>query len=104
MMTGGADVANTPGGMTNCHTTEGVVPKTKVAVTIDAALVERVDALVSAQRFTNRSHAVEAALADAVNRLARIRLARACAKVDPREEQALAEEGFAGGVETWPEY
>ncbi len=104
MTTGGADGANARSGMIICHTAGGPVPKTKVAVTIDAALLERVDALVSAQRFANRSQAVEAALADAVNRLARTRLARECARADPREEQGLAEEGLFGSRDTWPEY
>ncbi len=78
--------------------------KTKVAVTVDTALLGRVDELVAARRFANRSQAVETALADAVARLARTRLARECAKVNPREEQAMAEEGFAGSRDTWPEY
>ena len=80
------------------------MPKTKVAVTVDAALLERVDALVSARRFANRSQAVETALAETVARAARTRLAGECAKVNPREEQALAEGGFAGSRDTWPEY
>ena len=80
------------------------MPKTKVAVTVDAQLLERVDALVAAQRFANRSQAVESALADTVEKLARTRLARECAKVNRREEQALAEEGFQLAADTWPEY
>ena len=80
------------------------MPKTKVAVTVDAALLERVDALVTARRFANRSQAVETALADTVARVDRTRLARECAKVHPREEQALAEEGFSGSRDTCPEY
>ena len=87
-----------------CHTFGDPMPKTKVAVTVDADLLDRVDGLVAAGRFANRSQAVESALADTVARLARTRLARECAKVDPREEQALAEEGFAGSRDTWPEY
>jgi Arc/MetJ-type ribon-helix-helix transcriptional regulator len=80
------------------------MPKTKVAVTVDSALLSRVDQLVASRRFANRSQAVEAALADAVARVARTRLARECAKVDPREERAMAEEGLAGSRDTWPEY
>ncbi len=93
-----------PSGMMMYHTAENAMPKTKVAVTVDADLLDRVDELVAARRFANRSQAVERALADTVARLARTRLARECAKVDPREEQALAEEGFAGSRDTWPEY
>jgi Arc/MetJ-type ribon-helix-helix transcriptional regulator len=86
------------------HTAEDAMSKRKVAVTVDADLLDRVDELVAARRFANRSQAVESALADTVARLARTRLARECAKVNPREEQALAEEGFAGSRDTWPEY
>jgi Arc/MetJ-type ribon-helix-helix transcriptional regulator len=80
------------------------VPKTKVALTLEAKLVERVDELVVQQRFRNRSQAVEAALAEKLQRIARTRLAGECAKLDPKEEKALAEEGLAGSLETWPEY
>lgn len=83
---------------------EGVMPKTKVAVTVDSGLLDRVDDLVAVHRFANRSQAVESALADTVARLARTRLARECAKLDRREEQALAEEGLAGSRDAWPEY
>ncbi|MBI3683439.1 MAG: ribbon-helix-helix protein, CopG family [Acidobacteria bacterium] len=80
------------------------MPKTKVALTLEADLVERVDELVAQQRFRNRSQAVEAALAEKLQRIARIRLAAESAKLDPKEEKALAEEGLAGSLETWPEY
>jgi Arc/MetJ-type ribon-helix-helix transcriptional regulator len=80
------------------------MPKTKVALTLDSALLERVDELVGKQRFRNRSQAVEAALADKLHRLARTRLARECAKLDPKEEQRLANEGLGADLETWPEY
>ena len=80
------------------------MPKTKVALTLEAELVERVDELVAHRRFRNRSQAVEAALAEKLQRIARTRLAGECAKLDPKEEKALAEEGLAGSLETWPEY
>jgi metal-responsive CopG/Arc/MetJ family transcriptional regulator len=78
------------------------MPKAKVALTIDAALLERVDDLVATHRFRNRSQAVETALAEKLARLARTRLAEEAAKLDPDEERRLAEEGLAG--DTWPEY
>lgn len=78
------------------------MPKRKVALTLDAQLVDRVDELVSRQRFKNRSQAVETALIEKLERLGRTRLARECAKLDRAEEQRLAEEGF--DADTWPEY
>ncbi|MBI4588478.1 MAG: ribbon-helix-helix protein, CopG family [Candidatus Rokubacteria bacterium] len=80
------------------------MPKAKIAVTLDAKLLERLDELIASERFENRSQAIEKALADKLERLARTRLARECAKLDPKEERALAEEGLAGSLDTWPEY
>jgi metal-responsive CopG/Arc/MetJ family transcriptional regulator len=78
------------------------MPKTKVALTIDSGLLERIDSLVAHRRFRNRSQAIEAAVAEKLERLARTRLAIECAKLDPAEEQQMADEGLAG--ESWPEY
>lgn len=80
------------------------MPKTKVALTLDAELLDRVDHLVARQRFRNRSQAIEAALAEKLSRLARARLAEECAKLDPAEERRLADEGLAAADESWPEY
>jgi metal-responsive CopG/Arc/MetJ family transcriptional regulator len=80
------------------------MPKTKVAITLDTELVQDLDDLVAQRRFANRSQAIEAALAEKLARLAKTRLAQECAKLDPAEERALAEEGLAGSAETWPDY
>jgi Arc/MetJ-type ribon-helix-helix transcriptional regulator len=88
-------------GMISHHT---VMPKTKVAVTLDAKLVERVDELVTRRRFRNRSQAIESALADKLQRLARTRLARESAKLNMRDEKRLADEGLGADLASWPEY
>ncbi|MGE3402791.1 MAG: ribbon-helix-helix domain-containing protein [Vicinamibacterales bacterium] len=80
------------------------MPKTKVALTLDAGLLEQVDELVAKQKFRNRSQAVEAALSDKLHRLARTRLAREAAKLNPVEEKRIAEETLADALDTWPEY
>lgn len=80
------------------------MPKTKVALTIDADLLDQVDQLVSQQRFRNRSQAIESALADKLQRLARTRLAREAAKLNPAQEKRLADEGLADALKSWPEY
>jgi Arc/MetJ-type ribon-helix-helix transcriptional regulator len=90
-----------PNGMMVCHT---IMPKTRVALTLDAELLEQVDDLVAKQRFRNRSQAVEAALADKLRRLARTRLARESAKLNPDDEKRLADEGLTDALESWPEY
>ena len=78
--------------------------KTKLAITLETSLVNELDQLVSKRRFANRSQAIESAVAEKLERIARTRLADECAKLDPRHERALAEEGLAGGRDTWPEY
>jgi len=80
------------------------MPKTKLAVTLDANLVGELDHLVAERHFPNRSQAIETAVAEKIARLSKTRLARECAKLDPKEERALAEEGLAGSRDTWPEY
>jgi len=80
------------------------MPKAKVAVTLDSELIDRVDRLVKAERFPNRSQAIEIALAEKLDRLERGRLARECAKLNPKEERALADEGLSVDHESWPEY
>jgi len=80
------------------------LPKQKVAVTLERRLLEELDELVAAHQYPSRSQAIEAALADALGRRARTRLARESALLDPAEERALADEGLgAEGVE-WPPY
>jgi metal-responsive CopG/Arc/MetJ family transcriptional regulator len=80
------------------------MPKTKVALTLDTALLNQVDQLVARQRFRNRSQAIETALAEKLARVSRTRLAEECAKLDQREEQQLADEGLGSLGEEWPEY
>jgi metal-responsive CopG/Arc/MetJ family transcriptional regulator len=80
------------------------MPKSKVALTLDRDLLERVDDLVARRRFRSRSQAIESALADKLERLARTRLAREAAKLNPREEKRLADEGLLHDLASWPEY
>ena len=77
---------------------------TKVAVTIDSELLAQVDQLVAQQVFPNRSKAIQEALQDKLTRMHRSRLARESAKLDPRIEQSLAEEGMDQELDTWPAY
>ena len=78
--------------------------KTKVAVSLDAALVKQLDALVGRRHFPSRSQAVEVALAEKLERLRRTRLARECAKLDARAEAAMADEGLREDLGAWPAY
>lgn len=78
--------------------------KTKVAVTLDTSTLQRVDRLVREARYPNRSQAIEAAVAEQLDRLEHRRLAEACAKLDPISEKAMADEGLAADGIAWPEY
>ena len=75
----------------------------KVAVTLDADSLREVDRLVREGRYPSRSRAVQAALAEMLARRKRSRLAEELAKIDPRDEQALAGEALSGEA-AWPEY
>ena len=76
----------------------------KIAITIDDNVLKRLDLLVKSKFFPNRSKAIQAAVAEKIVRLEQSRLAQECAKLDPDFEQSIAEEGFAGEMEEWPEY
>jgi len=67
----------------------------KIAITIDQNLLQRLDFLVKSQRFTNRSRAIQEAVAEKLAQIERSRLTQECAKLDPKFEQEMAEEGFA---------
>ena len=77
---------------------------TKVAITIDHALLARLDALVEQRVYPSRSKAIQEAVRDKLARLERNRLARECAKLDARSEQALADEGMSEEIASWPRY
>ena len=56
----------------------------KIAITMEEALVEQVDRLVRERAYPNRSRAIQDAVADKLRRMDRGRLARECAKLDPK--------------------
>lgn len=76
----------------------------KIAVTIDAELLHRLDSFVRAHAFKNRSQAVQQAVVEIVKRLEHRRLAEECAKLDLTEEQALANEQLPMDPSEWSEY
>jgi metal-responsive CopG/Arc/MetJ family transcriptional regulator len=76
----------------------------KIAITIDEKLVKQLDNLVNSRVFPNRSKAIQEAVQEKLKRMEKTRLAEECAKLDPKYEQTLAEEGFSSELEEWPEY
>ena len=75
------------------------MPSAKIAITIDQELLRTVDRWVAEGKFPNRSRAFQVAIREKQERWRRTRLAEECAKADPCEEQALAEEFLQG--EEW---
>lgn len=76
---------------------------TKVAVSLDDALLRQLDRLVKTRSFRSRSAAIKQAVAEKISRSDKRRFARECAKLDPKTEQSLAVERLAAEVE-WPKY
>jgi len=78
--------------------------KVKVAVTLDAETLGKLDRLVRRKKFSSRSQAIQEAVEEKLERLEQSRLARECAKLDPDFEKSLAEEGISEELDSWPEY
>ena len=78
--------------------------KSKVAVTLEATTVVRLDRLVARAVFPNRSQAIQVAVDEKLERIEQTRLARECAKLDPAFEKLLADEGLAEESRAWPKY
>ncbi len=87
-------------GMTYRHT----MPRDKIAITLERRVLQRLDRLVRTKAFASRSHAIQQAVAEKLERLDPTRLARECAKLDPKSEATLADETLPTDRATWPEY
>ena len=77
---------------------------TKIAVSLDQSLLQQLDKLVKTGLFRSRSQAVQEAIFEKLSRMDKSALARECAKLDRKSEQAMADEGLAGELATWPKY
>jgi Arc/MetJ-type ribon-helix-helix transcriptional regulator len=78
--------------------------KAKIAITLDAEFIGELDRLVEENYFQNRSQAIRDAVREKLARMKRSRLFMECAKLDPKFEKAMAEEGLDEDVSQWPEY
>ncbi len=78
--------------------------KAKIAITMDAEFIGELDRLVGENYFQNRSQAICDAVREKLSRMKRGRLSIESAKLDPKFEKAMAEEGLAEDVSQWPEY
>jgi metal-responsive CopG/Arc/MetJ family transcriptional regulator len=80
------------------------MPKTKIAISLEKNTLSEIDRLVAGHVFPSRSRAIEEALQEKLARMTHNRLARECAKLDPKFEKNLAEEGLGEELAEWPEY
>jgi metal-responsive CopG/Arc/MetJ family transcriptional regulator len=76
----------------------------KIAISLSREALLRLDRLVESGAASSRSKLIQQAVEEKLGRLDRQHLARECAKLDPRSEQALADEGLAEDLATWPPY
>ena len=82
-----------------CH--PGKVAR-KIAVTLDQRTVADLGRWVKEGKYANRSRALQSAVNILSEREKRTRLVRELAKIDPKEEKQLAEQGL--GDRAWPKY
>jgi Arc/MetJ-type ribon-helix-helix transcriptional regulator len=75
----------------------------KIAVSVPAPLLAKVDRLVKSRHLPSRSFAIQKAIESELERIDKTSLAYACDQLDPTEEQKLAEEGNEDFSE-WPQY
>jgi Arc/MetJ-type ribon-helix-helix transcriptional regulator len=81
-----------------------VMSATKVAISLDDAILRRLDRLVKTRPFRSRSQAVQEAVSEKISRMDKAALAKQCAKIDRKSEQAMADEGLATEIGGWPKY
>ncbi len=93
-----------PEGMTNGNTGGKNMSTAKIAISISEEMLKQLDDLVREETFPSRSGAIQKAVHDFLDRQYGNRLARECAKLDPEEEMAIAEEGMNSELGSWPEY
>lgn len=74
----------------------------KVAISLDRDLLKTVDGWVARKFYPNRSRAIQNALREKAERWKRSRLAHEAAKLNRKDEQALADESIDG--EAWQEF
>ena len=76
----------------------------KIAISLNEGTVKRLDRLVKNRIFPSRSKVIQDVVEEKLKKLEKGRLARECAKLDPKFEKALAEEGLSAEADQWPEY
>ncbi len=76
----------------------------KIAISIDPALLKRVDSLVGRKLFRSRSEVFQIAVSEQIARLDDDAFSRECSRLDPAEEQGFADMGLSTDLAEWPAY
>lgn len=76
----------------------------KITISLSQELLQSLDDLVQTHIFPSRSQAIQTAVQEKIARVYKNRLALECAKLNPDEEQALADVGLADEKDQWPQY
>ncbi|MHB8905128.1 MAG: ribbon-helix-helix domain-containing protein [Melioribacteraceae bacterium] len=77
---------------------------TKIAISIDKRVLNRIDKLVENRIFANRSRAIQTAIEEKISKLDKSRLSIESAKLNKAEEQQLSEESSQTDLTEWSEY
>jgi Arc/MetJ-type ribon-helix-helix transcriptional regulator len=80
------------------------MPKAKIVIALDTALLRRLDVLIADGGFPDRSAAIEAAVSEKLERRRPFRIARECGKLDRADERRLADAGLRADFDDWPAY
>lgn len=76
----------------------------KIAISIDAELLKKLDSYVVNKKFKNRSQAIQLSVLSTIKRLEHARLHQECQKLNPAFEQQIANENLNKDMEEWPEF
>ncbi|HEV7763777.1 MAG TPA: CopG family transcriptional regulator [Thermoanaerobaculia bacterium] len=68
--------------------------RARIAITVEKRTLAAIDQLIADGVFPNRSNTFETVVQEHLTKLRRSRLARECTKLDPSEEQAIANERY----------
>jgi len=91
--------------MIKSNTGGWVMHSAKIAISLEADLLQKLDGYVKRKLFINRSQAVQMAIKEKIDRLEQNRLAAECAKLNPLFEQSMADEGLEQeDLSEWLEY
>lgn len=66
--------------------------RARVLISLETTALAKIDTLVARRDFASRSHAIQKAVQEMLERLRHERLARECALLDPAFEKSLADD------------